>query len=343
MRNDTKNEFIRFYEADGIKIPIVNMQVMLVRDDNAKAELAKALGDVCEEFGFFYVENHGVSEILLRLAQQAVHDFFNLPIEEKMKIHISHSPYHRGYGPSGEENAYGSKVKDIKEVFDMALELPLDDEDVRAGKFFHGPNAFPEALPEFKPTFLWLYREWQALCEDISELMALALGLPNGFFIEKSQKPLAQLRASKYPSQPTGDTNGAIGCGAHTDYGIVSIIWQTDVGGLEVQDMNGRWFKAPVIPGTFACPIGDAIGIWTNDYWRPTPHRVLNASQQERHSLSFFYDQDHDCLMQPLPAFVDETRPSRYAPTTMGAHVARGFNDTFEYRKNLEESIGTLS
>lgn len=342
MTVNTDNEFIRYHAADGVMIPIINMRAVRGRDEGQKAALAKALGDVCQNVGFFYVEDHGVSEILLKLAEQAVHDFFNLPLEEKMKIHISRSPFHRGYVPSGEENAYGSKIKDIKEVFDMALELPLDDADVLAGKFFHGPNTFPEALPQFKPTLLWLYREWQALCEDISEMMALALGLPNGFFIERSQKPLAQLRAAKYPAQPATDTGGAIGCGTHTDYGIVSIIWQLDVGGLEIEDIKGNWFRAPRIPGTFVCPIGDAIGIWTNGTWRPTPHRVLNASQQQRHSLSFFYDQDHDCLMQPLPGFVDEARPSRYAPTTMGAHVARGFDDTFEYRKSQEEQ-GALS
>lgn len=343
MKTYENNEFIRYHEADGVMIPIINMRAMRQRNEERKTALAKILGDVCHEHGFFYVEDHGVSEILLTLAQRAVTDFFNLPLEEKLKIHIALSRFHRGYVPSGEENAYGSAVKDIKEVFDMALELPLEDVDVKAGKFFHGPNTFPEAMPQFKPTLLWLYREWQALCEDISEAMALALGLPNGFFIERSQKPLAQLRAAKYPAQPASDTGGAIGCGVHTDYGIVSIIWQLDVGGLEMQDMAGRWFRAPTIPGAFACPIGDAIGIWTNDYWRPTPHRVVNASQSERHSLSFFYDQDHDCLMQPLPGFVDEARPSRYAPTTMGAHVARGFDDTFEYRKTQEERIGTLS
>jgi isopenicillin N synthase-like dioxygenase len=343
LENHANQGFVRYQQSDGVMIPIINLRAVRERDEDRKAALAKALGEVCKTHGFFYVEDHGVSENLLALAQQAIRDFFNLPMEDKLQIEISRSPYHRGYVAPGEENAYGSKIKDLKEVFDMALELPLDDIDVKAGRFFHGPNTFPEQLPQFKPTLLWLYREWQALCEDISELMALALGLPNGFFIKRSQKPLAQLRGAKYPAQPQVDEAGPIGCGAHTDYGIVSIIWQIDVEGLEVQSMDGRWFRAPRIPGAFACPMGDAIGIWTNDYWRPTPHRVINASSKDRHSLSFFYDQDPDCLMQPLPAFVDETRPSRYAPTTMEAHVARGFNDTFEYRKSQQTQEGALS
>jgi len=334
------NEFIRLYEQDGITVPIVSLRAVRLRNENQKAALAEALGEICKNIGFFYVEDHGVSENLLTLAEKTVRNFFALSEEEKLKIHISKSPYHRGYVPSGEEHAYGSEIKDIKEAFDMALELSPADEDVIAGKFFNGPNSFPEALPQFKPTMLWLYREWQAVCEDISELFAIALGLPNGFFIGHSQKPLAQLRAAKYPQQPKRETNGAIGCGAHTDYGIVSIIWQIDVAGLEIKDMDGNWFAAPRIPGTFICPIGDALGIWTNGQWRPTPHRVVNMTEQERHSLSFFYDQDNDCLIQPLPQFVDEAHPACYQPITMEAHVARGFDNSFEYRKLQENAKG---
>lgn len=328
-----QTQFVRYHVVDGRRIPIVNLAVLRQRDERQKEVLAQTLGEICRENGYFYVENHGVSEILLTTAVQAVHAFFDLPLADKMAIHISKSPYHRGYVLSGEENAYGSAIKDIKEVFDMALELPLDDPDVLAGKFFHGQNAWPTALPDLRPTLLWLYREWQLLCENISELFAIALSLPNGYFLERANKPLAQLRAARYPAQQAASSNGSIGCGAHTDYGIVSLIWQIDEEGLEICDSSGAWFQAPRIPGTFICPLGDAIGMWTNDYWRATPHRVVNLSGKLRHSLAFFFDPDHDCVIESIPRFVTETTPLRHARTTMGAHVARGFDDTFTYRK----------
>ncbi|HEX7936066.1 MAG TPA: 2-oxoglutarate and iron-dependent oxygenase domain-containing protein [Paraburkholderia sp.] len=328
-----QNLFIRYHTVDGQRIPIVSLAALRSRDEHEKRALAEALGAVCRYIGYFYVEHHGVSDILLTTAERAVNQFFDLPSADKMAIHISKSPFHRGYVPSGEENAYGSAIKDIKEVFDMALELAPDDPDVLADKFFHGYNAWPDAMPQLRSTMLWLYREWQTLCENISELFAIALGLPNGYFCERSVKPLAQLRAARYPQQPMGDTGGAIGCGAHTDYGIVSVIWQTDVAGLEICDAQGNWFRAPRIPGTFTCPLGDAIGIWTNDHWRATPHRVVNLSGETRNSLAFFFDPDHDCVIEPLPQFVSADTPARYAPTTMGKHVARGFDDTFEYRR----------
>jgi isopenicillin N synthase-like dioxygenase len=339
MEVKTPVETIRYYKADGYRIPIVSLRAVRTRDNEGIQVLAQEIKKLCKEVGFFYIEDHGVSEVHLRLVKQAVHDFFSLPASEKMKILISKSPYHRGYVPPGEENAYGLETKDIKEVFDMALELPPDDPDVLGGKWFHGPNAWPEALPHFKPIMLWLYREWLRVCEDISELFAIALDLPQGFFIEKSQRPLAQLRAALYPQQPHRDDD-AVGCGLHTDYGVVTIIWQVDEPGLEIRDVNGRWINAPSIPGTFICPLGDAISIWTNDYWPATPHRVVNKSEKVRHSLAFFYDQDFDCMMQPLPRFVTADHPSRYKPTTMAEHVKRGFDGTFSYRSpKTEEGV----
>lgn len=170
------------------------------------------------------------------------------------------------------------------------------------------------------------------MCGNISELFAIGLGLPNTYFAERTTKPLAQLRAARYPSQPPDDT-GAIGCGEHTDYGIVTVIWQMDSEGLEVCDPQGNWIRVPRIPNTFTCLLGDVTGMWTNDHWRATPHRVLNVSGEMRHSLNFFFDPDYDCVVEPLPPFVTAAKPALYQPTTMGAHLIQSFDGVFEYRK----------
>ncbi|WCM92291.1 isopenicillin N synthase family oxygenase [Acidovorax sp. NCPPB 2350] len=324
--------YVRHHAGDP-GLPVVSLAAIRSRDERRKRELAQALARVCRERGYFYVEDHGVPEDMLAAAQAAVHGFFDLPLADKMAINIADSPFHRGYVPAGGETAYGSTIKDIKEAFDMALELGPDDPDVRAGKFFHGPNNWPPAQPLLRPTLSWLYREWLQMCGNISELFALGLGLPNTYFAERTQKPLAQLRAARYPEQPPGDTGGAIGCGTHTDYGIVTVIWQMDAEGLEVCDPAGRWVRAPRIPGTFTCLLGNVTGMWTNDHWRATPHRVLNVSGETRHSLNFFFDPDYDCVVEPLPPFVTAAKPARYAPTTMGAHLVQSFDGVFEYRK----------
>ncbi|MFE8643498.1 isopenicillin N synthase family dioxygenase [Sphingomonas sp. NCPPB 2930] len=332
---DTPSEspHVRYYPGDP-RIPIVNLASFGKRDGLEKRNLAHALGSVCRKRGFFYIENHGISEDILRDAQAMVRAFFDLPLADKMAIDISRSPVHRGYVPAGGETAYGGAIADLKEAFDMALELEPGDPDVRSGKSFHGPNVWPAALPQMRPALSALYQEWLTMCGDIAELLAIALGLPNIYFAQRTLKPLAQLRAARYPQQPSGDRSGAVGCGDHTDYGIVSVIWQIDAEGLEVRDPSGQWIRAPRIPNTFTCLLGNVTGIWTNDYWRATPHRVVNVSGGTRHSLNFFFDPDYDCVVQPLARFVSARKPARYAPITMGAHLERNFDGVFEYRKS---------
>jgi len=333
-----ENKFLRFVKSSGQVVPIINLHGLKLEGAEKKS-LAETFGRVCSEIGFFYVENHGVSEEFLDNVKSQMHAFFDLPFDVKNEIHISKSIYHRGYVPSREENALGSELKDIKEVFDMALELPMDDPDVIAKKFFHGPNAFPESLPEFKVAMLGLYDEWRGICEYTSSLMALALGLKEDYFSDKFTKPMSQLRAAKYPSQKIINEVSEIGCGAHTDYSLHSVIWQMDEPGLQIQNLNGDWIDAPVVPGAFVCPLGDSTAMWTNNYWKATIHRVINLTEKMRHSSAFFYDPNFEIDMSPIEKFVDENNPPQFEPITMGEHIEKNFNGTFEYRATETEEL----
>ena len=323
---------IRIEQFGKVQIPVVDLSPVLKGDAEATRTLAKSVASVCRDFGFLYVENHGIDSEFLDKAQHIIEKFFQLSDEEKLQIHISKSAYHRGYFPNGEENALGSPVKDIKEAFDMALELSPDDPCVVAGKPFHGPNAWPDALPEFKTIMLELYEKWRLMCSRISKVFALALELPEDYFVDKTNKPMAQMRAAFYPNQRPTEVKDAVGCGAHTDYGIVSAIWQIDVPGLQIETLAGEWIDAPRIPGTFVCPLGDMIEHWTNGFWKATNHRVINISGEARHSAAFFFDPNYDCIIAPLSQFVSDKTPAAYEPITMGEHVRRGFDGTFNYR-----------
>jgi isopenicillin N synthase-like dioxygenase len=147
------------------------------------------------------------------------------------------------------------------------------------------------------------------------------------------------MRLLHYPSQERYNPNDGIGCGTHTDYGIVTILWQDSAGGLEVMGRNGEWFRVKPITDYFICNIGDAMEIWTNRKWCATPHRVINVSGKERYSIPMFFDPDYDCVIDPLPQFVSPERPSFFEPVTMGQHLENGFNKTFTYRKTNPASV----
>ena len=49
----------------------------------------------------------------------------------------------------------------------------------------------------------------------------------------------SELRLLHYPPVPHGLPAGTVRCGEHTDYGTITLLFQDDVGGLEVGGLPG--------------------------------------------------------------------------------------------------------
>ncbi|MFQ5957986.1 MAG: isopenicillin N synthase family dioxygenase [Alphaproteobacteria bacterium] len=314
-------------------IPLIDLGPFRTGGPGGRARVADAIGAACRDIGFFYVTNHGVPQELIDRLFDESRRFFALPEEEKMRVHIGNSPNHRGYFPIGGENVDPEHTFDVKEGFDLALELPPDDADARAGKPLHGPNQWPADLPGFRET---LNAYYEALCDlgrTLCRAFALALDLPEDFFDAKVDRPLAQLRLLHYPPQTGAVSETEIGAGAHTDYGCVAMLYQDAVGGLQIMNSAGEWIAAPPIPGAFVCNIGDMMARWTNDEFAATLHRVVNVSGRDRYSAVLFFDPNYDVEVACLESCQGPGKPPRYAPTTSGAYLLSRFNDTFAYRQ----------
>ena len=82
---------------------------------------------------------------------------------------------------------------------------------------------------------------------------------------------------------------------------MLTILRQDDVGGLEVQDEDGKWIPAPPIPGTFVINLGDMLEVWTNGSYKATTHRVRKSkSRRDRISIAYFFNPQPDCVVSPL-------------------------------------------
>lgn len=312
------------------RIPRVDLGPLI--DGSDKARAAEAIGKACREVGFLYIENHGVPPDLVARTFAEAERFFALPTEDKMRVAMARSPNHRGYYGLFEENTDPTKTGDLKEGFDIALELGADDPDVIAGKPYHGPNQWPAGLPGFRETLEEYYAAMRGLAATLMRGFALALRLDEDFFDGKIAKPLAQLRTLHYPPQAGHVVEDTLGCGAHTDYGCLTILAQDAVGGLQVQNVAGDWIAAPPVPGTFVVNIGDQMARWTNGLFAATVHRVINTSGRERYSVPFFFDPDYDAWIECLPSCRDVDHPPKYPPVKAGEYLMQRFNETYVYR-----------
>jgi len=311
-------------------IPMIDMGAFL--DGSDRRGVAQKIGAACRSVGFLYLTNHGIPTELIDAAMAQTRRFFALPLDRKLEIHIDKSRAHRGYFPLFEENTDPGEHADFKEGFDLARDLPPGHPDVTADKPLHGPNLWPDDLPDFRATIESYYAELMRLAERLMEAFALSLDLEEDFFHGMIDQAMGALRLLHYPPQAATVIDNAVGCGAHTDYGCLTILAQDSNGGLQVQNTVGEWIAAPPVPGAFVVNLGDQMARWTNDVFAATPHRVINLSGRERYSMPFFYEPNYDALIRCLDTCRSTDDPPKYAEVVAGEYLLSRFNDTFSYR-----------
>jgi isopenicillin N synthase-like dioxygenase len=119
-----------------------------------------------------------------------------------------------------------------------------------------------------------------------------------------------------------------LGVGGHTDFSAFTILWQDDLGGLEVLNKSGEWVGVPPIEDTFVINIGDLMQVWTNGRFSSTEHRVINRYGKDRNSIAFFVDPVYSTKVEPL---VD--RSGNYEPVVSGDHIYAQFRRIYPQRK----------
>jgi isopenicillin N synthase-like dioxygenase len=214
-----------------------------------------------------------------------------------------------------------SGLKDRKESFNIGFDLPEDDPRVIAGEPFRGVNQWPD-LPGFRDTMLAYYDAALDLGVRLARAIALDLGLPEDHFDCAFHDPLAALRVLHYP--PATGAAGEIGAGAHSDYGVVTLLMTDGEPGLQVKPRGGDWMDVPHVPGAYVVNIGDCLMRWTNDIYVSTPHRVLPPKRQRR-SVAMFVEAHPDVMVEALPG----TGTPKYAPIRAADYLQSRLDATY--------------
>ena len=314
-------------------LPVIDFGPAISGDRAERRVLAEQISQACTTVGFFYIVNHGVSASVVAAAAATMRDFFHLPLEQKRQAAVN--ARHRGWHEIGGAHMYGAAKPDYKEFFGIGLELPESDRDVMAGQALRGPNNWPAVMPDVRVDFYRYYLEIGICGARLMQCIAMSLGLDEFFFSSKYIKPMQRTQAVYYPPQPTGMGEDQFGVAPHTDYGCITLLWQDDVGGLEVRRRDGQWISAPPVPGAFVINVGDLLARWSNDRFASTPHRVVNRSTGERLSIATFYDPSYDAQVDPRDLGLHGAT-ALYEPVAAGDYILGRINDSMSYRKALK-------
>jgi len=312
-------------------LPIIDVSGLSSGRTADRQAVGADLRSACADKGFFYIENHGISESLIADVFTEAAAFFALPCEQKAEVDKAKSSANRGYEPLQGQTLEAGAPPDLKEGYYIGPDHPTDDPRVVAGTFNHGVNQWPARRPNFRPVMLAYLEAMLGLSARMMRGVALSLGLPEDYFADFCRDAMANVRLLHYPPQPFNARPGQKGAGAHTDFGGLTLLRQDNVGGLQVWDWRADgWIHADPIPGTFVVNLGDMIARWTNDRYRSTVHRVVNASGRERYSVPFFYSGNFAHKVECIPTCLAPGETPKYPPTTVEAHIREMYRRTYQ-------------
>lgn len=270
-------------------LPIIDLSEL--NNTESSQHFYENLRITAREIGFFYLRGHGIDLEKIHAIEEQTRNFFALPQHEKDAIDMKYSPHFRGYTAIKKEIT--RKHPDYREQIDIGAELPILETTAESPAWYQlqGPNLWPESLPEFKPIVL----DWQAQLRDVSirllRAFMVALGQPEDALDHLiNGTPSHLLKLIHYPgSNEVTDTQGV---GPHKDTGILTLLLQDKIGGLQVETDAG-WIDVPPLEDAFIINIGEALELATNGYLRANVHRVITPKQGlDRYSIAYFLAPD---------------------------------------------------
>ncbi len=302
-------------------VPIIDFRDY-ADDNKTLAPLAQSVDDALRQSGFMAVKNIGIDATLISDVFATSRAFFHASPEHKARSAYLSAAENFGYQGVGEENLDPNAPADLKETLTMRNIVKRPP----------APERWPDAA--FRRLMDDFYRAALDAAYRLQRVLAFALDTDADFFTRCHSGENVTLRLLHYPALPANaPTDGQLGAGAHTDYGLLTLLFQHGIGGLEVRAADGEWHAVDPAPDCIVINSGDLLERWTNGRYRSTEHRVQPMlAGQERQSIALFVDPDSNTEVAALPSCCSASDPPRYPPTSAGAHLQEKIEATHKAR-----------
>ncbi|CAK7235928.1 hypothetical protein SEUCBS140593_009447 [Sporothrix eucalyptigena] len=282
-------------------IPTVDVSNIFSPDLEVRKAIAAEVAKVCEEVGFFYAANPPVSKDKMEAAMEIIKTFFRLPQEELLKLHVDNSQGVKGYLPFAFRDGRRCRAS-----YSLGRDYTNPEQHFvqKASEGTVPLNQWPdEVLPEFRTIIYEYYQEVFVFARKMLQIFALALGLDETDLDDTFRFPLNDITMQYYPVQDPNEQSSIV---PHADYGGFTLLYQDNVGGLEVLNANGAWVPAPPREHSYVVNTGSYMEVLSNGRFPATVHRAFGNPRVDRFSLPFFYNPDPNVMVAPHPKLVTE-------------------------------------
>ncbi|KAL8641310.1 MAG: hypothetical protein Q9228_001862 [Teloschistes exilis] len=314
-----------------MSLPVLDVSKYIQGSPSEKMQFNRELLRGFQAHGFVKLKNHGIERRYIDILMQWCQRFFQLEPSIKASISNKKGPKpQRGYSGVGGENfkrfaldGTGEDYVDVKEHFDQG---PRNDTSF--------PNQWP---PETASNNLIGFRSFMeayfdsmfTLAHQLLSSLEVALELVSGTLTSRCSQNHNELRLNHYPPTTIEEIrNGRVRrTGAHTDYGVLTLLFQDRNGGLEVQDRSVPAPEVKFVPVTADDPyelvvnVADTLQRWTNDIVPAGLHQVtIPAGRRheavgrlhDRFSVAYFMKSNREESVGSLSDFVSEERSAKY-------------------------------
>ncbi|KAG9458937.1 hypothetical protein H6P81_003445 [Aristolochia fimbriata] len=302
-------------------VPVIDFSKI---DGPERSEVLAQIANGCQEWGFFQLVNHGISEELLERVKKVCSDCYkvreegfkdSLPVRLLNKV-LDDDDDRRQYGNQYYLEGDEAAAAQATQLRLQQLKNNVDWEDVFT---LHDDNQWPtKAPPQFKETMMQYRKEVKKLAEKMLEIMDTNLGLEKGY-IKKAfcggkeelqvQQPFFGTKVSHYPPCPNPELVN--GLRAHTDAGGLILLFQDDaVGGLQMLNKEGEWIDVQPLRNAIVINTGDQLEVISNGRYKSAWHRVLAMPTANRRSIASFYNPSLDATIKPAPDLVRVPAPA---------------------------------
>ena len=299
------------HDASAFSIPIIDFSKYLHGSAVDKAACAHEIIEGFTSSGFIYLSNYGIPASELAEVYRHSADFFKLGEHTKEALPWQGAASNRGYSAMGREkvsefmdaDSIGQErqsLPDLKESFEIGRE-PCDE----------FPNKWPAELPDFPAKMMHFFDTCHEVHREVMRAIAIGLKLDEHWFDPFTQVADNTLRLLHYPSIHPAifDKIGQVRAGSHSDYGSITLLFQDESGGLQVQRPDGSFVDAKPVPDTIIVNAGDLLSRWSNDLIKSTHHRVIQP---------------------PMPPAANGNYPARYSIAVGCFHFVCVFTNVYK-------------